>query len=200
MAQPEDIMSLLDRLQYGIDREDLPQSFVQKPPGQDPRALAIQRYMQMKGATPQRLPGPRDVGYGGKTKRMDKKGIGDMQGEMLFDRANDYDNDTADDFFKAPSSSMHRKPDQSNYVNSKGQLSPNENDPSLTSRVGTAPVKTAPRQEEMRQRDFWDEDGVKRDPDAPIQERNDLNPRSGRSYSDEEILQMMQSGKSFRDI
>lgn len=143
MAQPEDIVSLLERLQYGGDREDLPSSFIQKPPGQDPRVQAIQHYMQMQGAQqPPQMGAPREMAYpssAGKTKRMSRDSQDEMRGEMQFSDSTP-DEESANMYFQKGIN--HNNPDvnqelegegmrqdmrRPSYVDSKGRPSPDEN-------------------------------------------------------------------------
>lgn len=99
MPAQEDIMSLLDRLQYGLDNPDLPKSFVQKPAASDPRAQAIQKYMEMQGAeAAPRMPKPMEMDprRAGKTRPMGRKAQTEMKGDMYDEAQQDQPGDIGD--------------------------------------------------------------------------------------------------------
>lgn len=201
MAQPIDIIELLDQLQLSPNYQDegRPSSLIPKPPGDDPRIKAIQQYMQMKGASSMpRFGTPQEMSYGGKKVPLSRKSLGQMKEDLGTQAMSDYDKDTAHEYFKTNNPEQLRQiftdraMELPEYVTSQGRPSPNQSDPSLSGQMGRAAVKTMPVQEPLRTKDFWDEDHQLSDPAGlPKQYKNEMLGRGETEQTDEELLRFL---------
>lgn len=208
MAQPQDIMQLLDELQFGASPENTnnaPSSFTRRPPGTDPRAKAIQQYMEMQGAN--RVPSfgaPQEMAYGGKKRRMSKDSVDSMRSDMRDEADQNYDSRSADDYFRDDSQAYHpeRLPsklraemDKPNYTNNNGRPSPYKDDETIqndiTNRIGKNKVSVERLREPLDKPDFWGDDYQLTDPSRPPfdpdKQNGMLNPGE-KERTDEELL------------
>lgn len=142
-----DIMGLLDQLSFGAQPDpSKPKSFIPPQPGSDPRAQAIQQYMEMKGAQsmPQ-MPAPREMAYparAGKTQKMNSGAVGEMTDDMHDQFLNGPGEEEANMMFDE---SPRNRPqfDQPSYVTPEGKPSPegqyqNSDDEDMLENIGTA--------------------------------------------------------------
>lgn len=218
MAQPQDIMQLLDELQFGATPENTnnaPSSLIRKPPESDSRVKAIQRYMEMKGAG--RIPTfgtPKEIGPGNRTRPMNKNAQREMKSDIGEVGRNDYDDRTGNDYFVDPKDAFHpsRRSDvileemsRPVYSDSRGRPSPHERDESLMDMIGNkigqgVPIKAERKYEPLPMRDFWGEDHKLVNPDLPPYDRDKQNEMLNPGEKERSDHEIMDAFRYYKDL